>query len=332
MESIVFSYRKILIAWLTALTLALVAPTAFAESLSNLRQGLTWGMSREQVETHHKDQLVNEYREEIKGSRDIVRNDRLRKQVDDNHKKFVATWVEFDGPRTGYESSTIAQEIYPGAGLAMLIQADADNPRYYIFKNGKLAKIIIATNVAALDFMPFHTFIDTLSKRYGKPEHVDSERDDIGVKQDVRARWVQGPDRLRIENRHRVYNTYLFVLTDARSDDFMRGGSISDGGTTGGSMDSIFQAASEGDHDRHDIVDQLTKSSSKVQVRLRSDAQEGDALTSQAKGNSAMDDTEVLEDVEKLERTTRSKRTTSTPSKKPATKPSGSSGGGRTIY
>lgn len=331
MESIVFSYRKILIAWLTTLALALITPTAFAESLSTLRTGLTWGMTRTQVEAHYKEQLIADYREQIKGSRDIVRNDQLRKQVDDTHKKFVATWVEFDGARTGYESSTIAHEIYSGASLAMLIQADADNPRYYIFKNGKLAKIIIATNVAALDFMPFHTFIDTLSKRYGKPEHVDSERDDIGVKQDIRARWVQGPDRLRIENRHRVYNTYLFVLTDASQDDFMRGGAIPDGESSGSSMDNIFQAASEGDHDQHDIVDQLTKSSSKVQVRLRSDAQEGDALTSQAKGNSAMDDSEVLEDVEKLERTTRSKRTSS-PSKKSTPKSSGSGGGGRTIY
>src|SRR5690625_154798 len=97
MESIVFSYRKILIAWLTALTLALVAPTAFAESLSNLRQGLTWGMSREQVETQHRGQGVDEYREESKGRRDIVTNDRLGKQVDDSHKEFVATWVEFEG-------------------------------------------------------------------------------------------------------------------------------------------------------------------------------------------------------------------------------------------
>lgn len=331
MESIVFLHRKVLIAWLTALSLALIAPTAFAESLSNLRQGLSWGMTRDQVESYHKEKLIADYREQIKGSRDIVGNDRLRKQVDDNQKKFVATWVEFDGNRTGYESSTIAHEIYPGAGLAMLIQADADNPKYYIFKNGKLAKVIIATNVAALDFMPFHSFIDTLSKRYGKPEHVDSERDDIGVKQDIRARWVQGADRLRIENRHRVYNTYLLVLTDAKQDDFMRGGAIPDGESSGSSMDSIFQAASEDEQHGDDVVDQLTKSSSKVQVRLRSDAQEGDALTSQAKGNSAMDDSEVLEDVEKLERTTRSKRS-STPRKSSTPKSSGSSGGGRTIY
>lgn len=332
MESTVFRHRKILTAWLVALSVALIAPTAFAESLSTLRQGLDWGMSREQVEAHNKDRLVADYRKQIKGSRDIVANDRLRKKVDDTQKKFKNTWVEFDGKRTGYESSTIAHEVYGGAGLAMLIQADADNPKYYVFKDGKLAKVIIATNVAALDFMPFHSFIETLTKRYGKPEHVETEQDDLGINQDVRARWVKKGDRLRVENRDRVYNTYLMILTDARQDDFMRGGSIPDGETAGSSMDSIFQDAAKSSENRDDIVDQLTKSSANVQVRLRSDAQDGDALTSQATGSSAMDDNEVLEDVEKLERRTRTRKRSSSKSKSSTPKSSGSGGGGRTIY
>lgn len=324
-----FRHRQILIACLVALSLALVASSAFAQSLSALKDGVSWGMTREQVQKHHKDQLIANYRQAISGSRDIVRNDRLRKQVDDDQRKFESTWIEFDGARTGYESSTIANEIYAGSGLAMLIEADADNPRYYIFKNGRLAKIVIATNVAALDFMPFHSFIDTLSDRYGKPENVESERDDIGVKVDVRARWVDSGDRLRIENRHRVYNTYLMVLTDASKDDFMRGQNL-DGDEGDGSLDDIFKAAAAESHDRDNIVDKLTNTTSDVQIRLRSDAQAGDALTSQSQGSSAMDDSEVLEDVEKLERRTRKR--SSSPSKKPAPSSSGSGGGGRTIY
>lgn len=329
MESIVFKHRQILIAWLVALSLALVAPSAFAQSIESLKQGLTWGMSRDDVADHYKNELLKDYREQIRGSRDIVKNDRLRKKVDDDYKKFKSTWITFDGARTGYESSTIANEIFGDAELAMLIRADADNPTYYIFKERALAKIVIATNVAALDFMPFHVFVETLSGRFGKPEHVDTELDDIGVKQDIRARWVEGGDRLRVENRDRVYNTYLMVLTDATKDDFLRGTNLSD--QSGGSMDSIFEAAAADSQSRDNIVDQLTNSTSDVQIRLRSDAQAGDALTSQATGSSAMDDTEVLEDVEKLERRTTRKKRSSSPSK--TSKPSSSgSGGGRTIY
>lgn len=329
MEFTMFRHRQILIAWLVALSLALVASPVFAQSLSTLKDGLSWGMTREQVQKHHKDQLISNYRQAISGSRDIVRNDRLRKKVDDDQRKFEATWVELDGSRTGYESSTIANEIFAGSNLAMLIESDADNPKYFIFKNGRLAKIVIATNVAALDFMPFHSFISTLSERYGKPDNVESERDDIGVKVDVRARWVQSGDRLRIENRHSVYNTYLMVLTDASQDDFMRGQNLSaeDGE---GSLDDIFKAAAAESHDRDNIVDKLTNTTSDVQIRLRSDAQSGDALTSQAHGSSAMDDTEVLEDVEKLERRTRKR--SSSPSKSSTPSSSGSGGGGRTIY
>lgn len=331
MEITMFRHRQILIAWLVALSLALVASPAFAQSISDLKDGLSWGMTRDQVEKHHKDQLIAGYRQAISGSRDIVRNDRLRKKVDDDQRKFESTWVEFDGSRTGYESSTIANEIFPGANLAMLIEADADNPKYYVFKDGRLAKVVIATNVAALDFMPFHSFIETLSSRYGKPENVETELDDIGVKVDIRARWIKSADRLRIENRNRVYNTYLMVLTDASKDDFMRGKNLSEE-EGAGSLDDIFKAAAAESHDRGNIVDKLTNTTSDVQIRLRSDAQSGDALTSQAQGSSAMDDTEVLEDVEKLERRTTRKERSKTPSKKSKPSSSGSGGGGRTIY
>lgn len=329
MEITMFRHRQIIIAWLVALSLALVASPAFAQSIGALKDGLSWGMTRVQVEKLHKDELIKDYRQQISGSRDIVRNDKLRKKVDDDQRKFEATWVEFDGARTGYESSTIANEIFSGANLAMLIQADADNPKYYVFKNDRLVKIVIATNVAALDFMPFHTFVETLSKRYGKPQNVETELDDIGVKVDIRARWVDSGDRLRIENRDRVYNTYLMVLTDASKDDFMRGKNLAEEEGEG-SLDDIFKAAAAESHDRGDIVDRLTNTTSDVQIRLRSDAQAGDALTSQSKGSSAMDDTEVLEDVEKLERRTRKSRT-SKPAKK-STPSSSGSGGGRTIY
>lgn len=309
-----------------------MSSSAFAASIGDLSGDMSWGMTRQQVEAQYRAELIAEYRVAIEGSRDAVRNDRLRRGVDDTLQRFRDTWVEFNGSRTGYESSTIADEVFTGAGLGMLILADADAPKYFIFKEGKLAKIIIATNVATLDFMPFHAFTSSLGDLYGRPNDVVTELDDIGVRQEIRSIWTERNTRLRVENRSSVFNTFLLVLTDARQDDFRRDTRAASAAerSAGGTLDDIFQevAADSSNRTSDDVVDRIVGEQTKVQVRLRSDARAGDALTSQALGTSAMDDTEVLQDVEKAERRSSSRR--SSGSSTPAT--STPSGGGRTIY
>lgn len=310
--------------------------SSFAASVTELRDGVQWGWTKDQVVDHYKVDLVDDYRKKTKGSRDIVYNDRLRKAVDEKVKAFASTYVEFDGARTGYESSAIALEVYAGANLSMLIQKDADNPQYYVFKNGKLAKILVAMNVAGLQFIPFHAFIDTLIDSYGKTKTRESKQDDIGVEHDVRATWVQGDTRMRAENRDAVFNTYLLVLTPSSKDDFMANANIQTRATdsAGSDLDDIFaQAESESANVNHkNVVDRLTESTSDVTIRLRSDAKAGEALTSSATGSSAMDDTEVLEDVEKKNRKGSTKKSSSSSKPSQKSQPKKSKGGGRTIY
>lgn len=321
--------------WLIAallLSLSFVTSTASAAQLSDLTGGVSWGMTRAEVEASYREELIAEYRREIAGSRDAVRNDRLRRGVDEKIERFRATWIEFNGARTGYESSTIADEIFTGANLAMMILPSADVPKYFVFKDERLAKIMIATNVASLDFIPFDEFVRTLRGVYGRPDAVETEVDDIGINQEVRARWTDSNTRLRVENKSSVFNTYLMVLTDVSRDDFKRDTRAASAAerAAGGTLDSIFQevAADTSNRTGDDVVDRIVGSQTEVHVRLRSDAAEGDALTSQAAGSSAMDDTEVLQDVEKVERRSSTRR-----SRTPAREESApSSGGGRTIY
>lgn len=326
-----FRHSRIWIVGAFLLTLSFVAGPAFAAELSDLTGGVSWGMTRAQVEARYRSELIADYRREIEGSRDAVRSDRLRRGVDEKLTRFSETWVEFNGSRTGYESSTIADEVFTGAKLAMMIQPSADVPKYYVFKDGRLAKVMVATNVASLDFMPFHEFVSSLRGIYGRPDDVHSEEDDIGVKHEMRAVWTDSKSRLRVENISAVFNTYLMVLTNVRDEDFKRDTRAASAAAlkSGGTLDSIFQELSADTSNRtgDDVVDRIVGTQTQVQVRLRSDARDGDALTSQAVGTSAMDDTEVLQDVEKVER--RSTRRT----RKPASDESPpASGGGRTIY
>lgn len=323
--------------WLVPLLVTLIAlmsSSAFAADIDDLTGNMSWGMTRQQVEQQHRAELIAEYRTAIEGNRDAVRNDRLRRGVDDALERFRATWVEFNGLRTGYESSTIADEVFTGAGLAMLILADADAPKYYIFKEGKLVKIIIATNTATLDYMPFHAFTESLGSIYGRPSDVVTELDDIGVRQEVRSTWTTRKTRLRVENRSSVFNTFLMVLSDASQDDFRRDTRAASAAerSAGGTLDDIFQevAADTSNRTSDDVVDRIVGEQTRVQVRLRSDARDGEALTSQALGTSAMDDTEVLQDVEKVERRSSSRRSSGSGSSRPSS--STPSGGGRTIY
>lgn len=322
------------------LTFCLVAgwsSFASAATVNDLTGGVRWGASRQDVEASYRAQLIADYRAAIGGSRDAVRNDRLRREVDDSLKRFSETWVDFTSARTGYESSTIADEIYGGSDLSMMILANADVPKYYIFKGGKLVKVVIATNVATLGFIPFEDFIASLRGPYGRPQDVVTEEDDMGMKHEVRAVWADDVTRLRIENKSSVFNTYLMVLSDAKKPDFSRDTqALSAAGrreAAGGSLDSIFQevAADTSNRTGDDVVDRIVGTTTQVQVRLRSDARQGDALTSQAVGTTAMDDSDVLVDVDKVERRSSGRRS----SDRPASGSSGSSapsGGGITIY
>lgn len=325
-------HRYIWIVGALLLALNFVATSASAAEVTDLVGGVSWGMNRTQVEANYRSELIAEYRQEIAGSRDAVRNDRLRRGVDEKIARFRDTWVELDGTRTGYESSTIADEIFTGGNLSMMIMPSADVPKYFVFKDGRLVKILIATNVASLDFMPFHSFVSTLRGVYGRPDDVQSEVDDIGVKHETRAIWTDSKSRLRIENKSAVFNTYLMVLTNVKEEDFMRDTRAASAAarTSGGTLDDLFQevAADASNRTGDDVVDRIVGSQTQVHVRLRSDAGDGDALTSQAVGTSAMDDTEVLQDVEKVERRSSSRRSRRSGSDEPAP----SSGGGRTIY
>lgn len=308
--------------------------SAFAAGLDDLLGGLSWGASREQVEENYRASLIAEYRKAIEGSRDVVRNDRLRRQVDTDFKRFSDTWVEFSGPRTGYESSTISDEVFGNSDLAMLSVPDVDLPKYYIFRDGRLAKVLIATNVSTLNNMPFQDFIDVLRRTYGRPAEVVTERDEYGIPTDVRAIWQNSTTRLRIENKGQVFSTFLFALTDATKPDFSRSQTATTEAQrrSASSLDALFQeiASDPNNRTRDDVVDRITGESPQVQVRLRADAGQGQTLTSRAVGTSTMKDDDILTDVEKVER--RSGRRTSGGGGSSGGGSSRPSGGGVTIY
>lgn len=329
------THSRLILTILSAFCVLFGASSAYAAGLDDLLGGLSWGASREQVEENYKATLIAEYRTAIEGSRDAVRNDRLRREVDTNFERFSSTWREFDGARTGYESSTIADEVYIGDNLAMLAVPDVDLPRYFVFRNNRLVKVIIATNVASLGNIDFQEFIDQMRRSYGRPQEVVTERDEYGIPTDVRAIWANRTTRLRVENKSQVFNTFLFAVTDASQPDFFRSQTETNEAArrASSSLDSLFTevAADPTNRTRDDVVDRITGSSPQVQVRLRADARDGDSLTSRSQGTSTMRDDEVLQDVEKVER--RSGRRSGSRSGGSSGSSSGSGGGGGvTIY
>lgn len=329
----------------------LAASTASADDFSGALQGNSWGDSVDEVVENYRDRQIAEYRETISGERDPLAIDRARRQVDERVRSFRETFQEFESGRTGYEAGAISDEVYAGAGLSMLRITDPRAQRYYIFKDGGLYKVLVPTNVASLNFIPFSGFIEALEDEFGRADEKEDVYDEYDIPTMVRAIWEGGETRLRVENRSQVFNTYLLVYSDGSMEDETRDAraQLQAGRRSGdSSLSALFEeVAAEGGSRSDDVVDQIVGQSTSVRVRLRSDAEEGEMQELQARADNPMIDDAVLQDVEKLTRSerdprferssggrSRSRGRSSSPSRGGGSSggSSGGGGGGITIY
>lgn len=137
------SHVSLLIATLTVL---LIAPVAFASGnpIAGAIGNLRWGMSEREVKTALKAKI----------------KDKSRLQDLD------ASYVEFDGKPTRWDSSSVAEEYTHGNEEAMLSYKDSDNSEnYYFFIGGQLWKWVKLYPASAFGN---HDFAAKIRDRFGK--------------------------------------------------------------------------------------------------------------------------------------------------------------------
>ncbi len=146
------SHLGLLVVGLAGLLLGLPdsasANTSLAKALGNVR----WGMSQ------------SELRSALKG------------KLKDKARDFESSAVEFDGGRTRWDSSPVAEEYTHGNEESMMTYKDADgSDNYYFFIGGELWKWVKVYPAASFGGRDFAKFSKKVEGRFGKGREKQAE-------------------------------------------------------------------------------------------------------------------------------------------------------------
>lgn len=296
---------------------------------------LSWGATHAEVLRYHEELLEARFREQRSGVRDAVRIDRLRKEMRDQYDEYAATWETLESSRSGYETSAIADELRGNVGIGILTIRDQSGLKYYVFHNDRLVKLIVPVDISSIEWLPFYEYVYELEGEYGPTTSLEEVRDEFGIPTTTSAAWQGEKTTLRAENQSNIYNTYLKVFTDSSWDDVTMGetsardrSSSSQG--VGNIMDRLRSEGAGGSDSN--VVDEVLGHETEVHIRLRGDAEEGEATIAPSTGSSAMDDEEQIDDAEQRTRPTRRSRPSRAEEPASDEAEEGSGGGGMTIY
>ncbi len=309
-------------------------PVAAATPLDDtLGEGIRWGSSPEAVLDAHRAQLMAEFRERIVGANDPLAIDRERQAADARWRRVAQSHEELESEVTGYEISPIAGELHGAVGHSMLTIDHNGTLRYFIFHNDQLRKMITVFSVPDLNWISFEEFTEALESSYELTAEREEFVDDWGIPHLIRATWDDGVSRLRAEKATAVYNSYVLVFMDGSiPDDRVNSGEVARNRRARSSRSlSDLVNSIEADDSAGNIVDEIVGSETEVHLRLRSDDESGEGVTTTGDPtNNAMDDDDELEEIE--QRTRRSRRSSETESESGSASEESGSGDGLTIY
>lgn len=146
------------------------------KKLAEYMGGFKFGMSKDEVLATLSKQLDARYDDQIKGTEDISKKDRLRKDKKEELKRIADSWTSFDGKKTGWDTSIVEDEFAHHTGEAMLERWENSNGknqrRFFFFYEGKLWKMFISLDVSILpaDKKNFDTFKTTMQGQFGEAD------------------------------------------------------------------------------------------------------------------------------------------------------------------
>lgn len=259
---------------LAALALLVAAP-AVAEKpaepkskYAGIIAPLDWGAGTEQLFGKLKTDLDASYRDQLKTS-DTIKIDRLMREKAAELKRRRDSVVHFDAGLKGYETSLVASEVLPGQGEAIVRVDEQGTQKYYVFRNDRLWKVVVAYNTSRLG--TFADFIGQVRAKYGPPKKVKFEEVD-GERQMARAIWEDEHTRMEAEDQSGFFSSYVMRyvevgegtrLQDAR-ESAPKAAATAGEKRAEGLMGDIF--SEDGGGTSGDVVDQITGVEAKVDL------------------------------------------------------------------
>ncbi|MCB9728574.1 MAG: hypothetical protein H6744_18615 [Deltaproteobacteria bacterium] len=194
-------------------------------------ESLPFGKGVDDVVGWVRARLETTYGPRLKAALSAHQRDVVRAQLEQELQDFAASLVEFDGSRTGFEVSVVANEFVPGAEESVLLFRESGVEHYFFFSHGKFWKYARPLP----DDVAFNERLAMQTKDQGRPEAVMRSVDKTTVTQAV---WQDKERRLRVQDARSLYRADLLVIEDraiADRIDMIRGGRLP--GNTGGEVD-----------------------------------------------------------------------------------------------
>lgn len=217
------------------------AKAAIAEALGELR----WGMSKSALLKMIKAQIRADFDQRIKVERDIVRQDALYQQAQERYRRINDNFFVFDGQKTGWDVSPVADEFRHGTGETMLVITHAGSRDLYFFMHDKLWKWYRELAPAAAGDDP-DAALEAINERFGRGK---PQRDRASESKTVYAgtTWTDGSTRVTALRRG---NDSCLIFEDGSVLDKLaelRHGALPRGGkaTAASVIDSVLMSEAE---------------------------------------------------------------------------------------
>lgn len=189
-------------------------PSVTAEGkkkLAELYAGFKFGMSKDEVLGVLKKQLDQKYEEKIKATTDVRAQDTLRAEKKAELARIGASYVAFQGKRTGWDVSIIEEEFAHNTGESMIERWEnsggKNQRRFFFFHDGRLWKMFVSLDVSILpeDKKSFETFEKVMQGQYGR-----------GDVQPGLITWRTDEFHVRAVDKLRTYDALALAIEDPR--------------------------------------------------------------------------------------------------------------------
>ena len=189
---------------------SVVVSAEHKKQLAELYAGFKFGMSKDEVIAALQKKIDEKYEDKLKQTTDIAAQDRIRRDKKAELQRVAASYINFDGKRTGWDVSIIENEFAQNTGEAMMDQWEnqggKNQRRFFFFYDGKLWKMFVSLDVSILpeDKKNFDTFKGVMESKYG-PGDIDT-----GL-----ITWNAGDFDVRAIDRLKDYDALGLVIEDA---------------------------------------------------------------------------------------------------------------------
>jgi len=179
------------------------------KSLAELYAGFKFGMTKDEVIAQLAKAIDEKYDQQLKQTTDVAQQDKLRKMKKDEVGQIKASYIEFNGKKTGWDVSIVENEFAHNTGESMLErwekQGNSNQRRFFFFYEGKLWKMFVSLDVSILpeDKKNFPTFRAIMEGKYG-PSDVD-----VGV-----MSWHTDEFDVRAQDKLKTYDALGISIED----------------------------------------------------------------------------------------------------------------------